>query len=894
MTFIKPKRKEIYKKITTNKKIVEILEKNGVIITKEDYIEEYGKISDKAISYINEQNEKMYNSIADILFDSVEHLEDTSVNDLIKEKFLFKEFNELCETEFPKSFFKELYYTYKTSSVECFFQNNWEMFIPEVDLEHLKSSEVNVAFLDSVAKTFDKLDTIITNTKDFKSYYDIPFEYINHLSQLLGLEQDTLKLDSTYQEQYRILAKNILDVYSLRGVEGTFELLFNLFGFKVKFTNYFFDRRNYYNKDYNKETLEKDRKKYKFYLTAKEPAENKIEFGDEIVNFSNYSEMLNLENFDDLVDEYGVEAVLGINNYYYKNGVINDDNIEKYEGDVYKYFKTNYCTLAPTTINGKNFSLNQLYIISAIIDFLLPEFYKRDIIVKVIDVPSESITVNGPRYTKEDGDTYDGFRMLDSETWIIRDEIEKPEGTAAEKEALDEERKKYLKYGENFIRVFKDDIFYDKEGNNTITVTSFDDSKKYYMDKKVADKIEDELKNRNYYRIYTNSIGETEGSRNISNGNIKLTSFTQKTDGNNKLIINTNYGWNSIVLKDKKSEQYVINKPEYKIINNVVTETKNFNINSFIQKYPINNINYPEYDKVPDSWKPGYYDVDLFKNSLKTNFLQSNKKIEISDIRATKHKSKTLPKCEWKIYKENLKAEDAYNFIKTHKVFNYFCGKLAYVYMGKSSTNTYLIDSYTLNSTYKSPKEGLYFVCYDYNNFTIYKNTKVQGQETYDVMDQEEVGKYCNFTFEEFKFDKIFKITSYTRPVLDENSHTKSLIFNEKISNDDYGNKVIKISTEENISGLTVFGTEEVKASITENDTLCLQYEDEYYKGNSEKEDIDDYIFNNNYRFIDNCYDDTDSTYKKYMEGSIDRPMINNIELNDSILRNIFEEIVGS
>ena len=74
--------------------------------------------------------------------------------------------------------------------------------------------------------------------------------------------------------------------------------------------------------------------------------------------------------------------------------------------------------------------------------------------------------------------------------------------------------------------------------------------------------------------------------------------------------------------------------------------------------------------------------------------------------------------------------------------------------MGKSSTDTYLIDSYTLNSTYKSPKEGLYFVCYDYNNFTIYKNTKVQGQETYDVMDQEEVGKYCNFTFEEFKFDK--------------------------------------------------------------------------------------------------------------------------------------------
>lgn len=888
MTFIKPKRKEIYKKITTNKKIVEILEKNGVIITKEDYVEEYGKISDKAISYINEQNEKMYNSIADILFDNIEHLEDTSVNDLIKEKFLFKEFNELCETEFPKLFFKELYYTYKTSSVECFFQNNWEMFIPEVDLEHLKSSEVNVAFLDSVAKTFDKLDTIITNTKDFKSYYDIPFEYINHLSQLLGLEQDTLKLDSTYQEQYRILAKNILDVYSLRGAEGTFELLFNLFGFKVKFTNYFFDRRNYYNKDYNKETLEKDRKKYKFYLTAKEPAENKIEFGDEIVNFSNYSEMLNLENFDDLVDEYGVEAVLGINNYYYKNGVINDDNIEKYEGDVYKYFKTNYCTLAPNTINGKNFSLNQLYIISAIIDFLLPEFYKRDIIVKVIDVPSESITVNGPRDTKGDGDTYDGFRMLDSETWIIRDEIENPEGTEAEKEALREEQKKYLKYGENIIRVFKNDIFYDEEDNNTITVTSFD-NKEYYMDKKVADEVKDEKS----LRVYTNSVGETEGSRNVS-GRKNLTSFTQKTDGNNKLIINTNYGWNSIVLKNRDAKQYVINKPEYKIINNVVTETKKFNINSFIQKYPINNINYPEYDKAPDSWKPGYYDVDLFKNSLKTNFLQSNKKIEISNIRTMKHGAETLPKCEWKIYKDNLKAEDAYNFIKTHKVFNYFCGKLAYIYMGKSSTDTYLIDSYTLNSTYKSPKEGLYFVCYDYNNFTIYKNTKVQGQETYDVMDQEEVGKYCNFTFEEFKFDKIFKITSYTRPVLDGNSHTKSLIFNEKFSNDDYGNKVIKISTEENISGLTVFGTEEVKASITENDTLCLQYEDEYYKGNSEKEDIDDYIFNNNYRFIDNCYDDTNSTYKKYMEGSIDRPMINNIELNDSILRNIFEEIVGS
>ena len=81
-------------------------------------------------------------------------------------------------------------------------------------------------------KEFDKLDTIISRSADFASFDDIPDEYVNYLSQLVGFEQSTIDGGDLDIIKYKELVKNILDVYRIKGTNYSFELFFNFMGFK--------------------------------------------------------------------------------------------------------------------------------------------------------------------------------------------------------------------------------------------------------------------------------------------------------------------------------------------------------------------------------------------------------------------------------------------------------------------------------------------------------------------------------------------------------------------------------------------------------------------------------------------------------------------------------------
>lgn len=458
--YIEPEYKKVYDTIRNNKELTDYLTSIGSLLTTEAYFEKFGGLDNytEVSIKINELNRKTLHNIAKVIYENKDYIEQHSVRQLVSERFKefefkialgFSSYNKL-----PIKTLKKIFYVYKTSYVDSFFQNNWKKFMPEFDVELIENNEVMNSFLTAVMKEFDKLDNIISNVKNFKKYSEIPFEYINYLTQLLGFEQKTLMINSEQEVFFRTLAENILDVYSQRGTFAAFYLLFYFLGFELNITEYYFDRRYYYALEGNKETSEINRLSYKYYLTKNKPSDN-IFTEDafpitEIVTDADYTEKLQLENFEELANEYGIDCVLGFSEYYtpkttkaINGNLVTKGKLTKYEGPVYKYFKTNYVKISPGLVSNhgisknsdeyKTFTQAQMYTISSLLDFLVPEFWHRGAVLSIVQETSNSeaagdkITLNGHLsfYTNENKElALEGLRFFDSESIILKNEYE--------------------------------------------------------------------------------------------------------------------------------------------------------------------------------------------------------------------------------------------------------------------------------------------------------------------------------------------------------------------------------------------------------------------------------------------------------------------------------------
>ena len=432
MIFVEPEYKELYNKLKNNKQLEKFLIENKALITVDDFYEDYGaanKDYNKDV-IISNNNNLVYENLTDLFLKNEETLQEKSVETLVASKFLQEEIKGACgfssDTILDNDFYWQLFYTYKYCYTDSFFQNNWENFVPEIDFEGLANNEAASGFMDAIMKEFDHMDYIIKNTRKFRSYREIPFEYINYLSQLLGLEQKTFMMESDMEAQYRVLAQNIIDVYRIKGTPAAWELLFNFLGFNVTLEEYYFDRRRYFAiSGQNTELGTADNKEYQYYLTTVDPRLNyKEEIATaETVLDSDFTEQKNLGNFNDLVDKYGLMCVLGYDDMYVKTKTYTDDNgatytgseeLCSYEGDVYKYFKTNYIRVRPTLKYATgNFTTNQLYQLTCLLNFLTPEFCQRELYV-VIDTgdTDEKMVMNWSKDLSSDD-----FYMLDSEDW---------------------------------------------------------------------------------------------------------------------------------------------------------------------------------------------------------------------------------------------------------------------------------------------------------------------------------------------------------------------------------------------------------------------------------------------------------------------------------------------
>ena len=535
MKFVPQKRQEIYNSLSDCNELIQFLYDIFAFVTVEDYYKIHNYSQNKqadAKYYVNKYNKNILNNLADEIYAFRDIIENSSIDDLesgaddeyksfrkgLKEALAFDTSVTLSLKDL-----RELIRIIKELTLESFFQNNWDSFLPEIEVDAVNNNTAFKAMLLSFMKEFDKIDALITKMKNMKSYEDIPIEYINYLTQLLGFEQKHFMLTADDEEYLRVIAKNILDIYSHKSTYSSFELLFKFLGFNVKIKEYYFDRRRYYS-SLNSEFNESRKTTYKFYLTQNDPRDN-IETDFELfeqVNDSMFSEKLRVENFDDLVEEYGIDCVLGFSDTYTltEDKIINGIHYAagekiKYEGDVYKYFKTNYIILSPKKVlkageaksNELKFTTKDNNTLFAVADFLTPEFWQRDVIYEFA-TDNDKFTVNGIINSygtdKNGNDLFEGFRMFDSEKQIYKYEFNKTEKEKEKEKSLAKARLlnngKYTYYIKDNTPVSEEAL--DIDNVSWLEYTDFDGNSSFVPSTEGMK-----------LKIYTNSVGETCSSR---------------------------------------------------------------------------------------------------------------------------------------------------------------------------------------------------------------------------------------------------------------------------------------------------------------------------------------------------------------------------------------------
>lgn len=574
MNFVHPEYQTIYDTLKNNKSTIEHLTKIGALYTNSDYYNKFGYSTDTyAIEkYISYNNEIILSNLANLIYEHKDEIEKKSLQELYTSMFLADEIKYALgfdtKTKLTLRTIKELYYNYKTSYVDNFFKNNWEKFVPDCDAEKLKNNNFTNALIDSLMKEFDKLNNIITETKKFKSYREIPIEYLNYLSQLLGFEKKVFVLEDDAEEEFRTLAENIIDLYSYKGTYSTFELLFRFLGFNIKINQYYFDRRLFYLNE-NKESSESNKNSYRFYLTTKNPTENRLDFYiDEMINDSDLSPKLRLENFNELCEKYGVAAVLGYSDTY---PVMNGDKIVDtlpYTGDVYKYFKTNLFKIIPSLFDTKeNFSTSQLNTIDALLNFLVPEFWQRELMTTISQSSDEEgIVLTGrdyaAKYFEEDPNFSKRIRILDSEEYIIKNEDEIKEGTPEQKARLTNLKKDYLYDGDRSsistgYKVLRDNTYIDESLSVEGIRNSLPDYENSVGENAIAGK-NGSQRAQNKYEIFMEPIGTTLKTIDTNGYNFEKNRYNKDTNLQVKKI------WTNFYTPPEKNGKIAQLKPNIK------------------------------------------------------------------------------------------------------------------------------------------------------------------------------------------------------------------------------------------------------------------------------------------------------------------------------------------
>jgi hypothetical protein len=372
--------------------------------------------SEYAYDIINTENEIMFYALAEVLLSEEDHLNNTTIEDLVNENFLEEEiklaFNSYYGTyetltdlgaaddnlgfDFNKPYYitaegnwykyngtswsifypttknvdsealARIYFSFKYSNVKNFFFDNYVRFLPEFDILKIQGKEKVKLFQESLMREFDKFATIIDDISLLQDVDEIPVEYIGYLGQLVGFEREEILYVT--DERFRVFIKNIIEIYKVKGTNYSFELFLNFLGYNVEIFEYWFDRRyaNYI-PGFNPFTGETNKESYTFYLTPHNPTEviPPNIYPKEFAKIEDISSQMNVWDFNVLAQQYEPNILLGYKKNYTE---------KKYTGNYFKFFKTNVVEFRLSVLSYSSVVTGEQELIALrrYIDFLLP------------------------------------------------------------------------------------------------------------------------------------------------------------------------------------------------------------------------------------------------------------------------------------------------------------------------------------------------------------------------------------------------------------------------------------------------------------------------------------------------------------------------------------------
>lgn len=344
-------------------------------------IDNYFYTPDVSVMISNPLRINQYKQLAELLLEEYDYISNMEIDNLWALSFRVPEMERIFDKPFPLTelIFKQIIYSFKFGSVKHFFKDNYYKFLPSMDAAAIDTTEKMKLFQEAFMKEYDRFADIIDEMKNITDVDTIGNDYLGYLVQLLGYEKGDDSLLG--KDSFRELAKNMIEVYRIKGTNYSFELFFNFLGFEVILDEFWFDKR-YGNEGYsiNPYTGSKQPHTFEYYLTPikptecipKEMTEKKIVMDNEITEIRSHLW------FEKKIQQgYSVDQLLG-----------NDPDLPPEEGFDYSYFKTNIIQYSIKRIRSKETDQDELSaddekVIQQYSDFLTPIFIHKRIQISI-------------------------------------------------------------------------------------------------------------------------------------------------------------------------------------------------------------------------------------------------------------------------------------------------------------------------------------------------------------------------------------------------------------------------------------------------------------------------------------------------------------------------------
>lgn len=215
---------------------------------------------------------------------------------------------------------RRMLYQFRYTGDDWFFVKNYKSFIPEYDYEMLIAEDKLKVFLESLLVELDRVGYQIKQMSEMNNIDLAPEDYLDYIASLFGLQRKDFEINNV---SFRELLKNIIDIYKIKGTKDSISLFFKFLGFAANVKEYWFDRREVFNKSANEHTLSSDYTNFRHYLVTENPLfqinkykglltyENlQTPYDFDLIEQTEIQESLNLFEFERLADNKPLDYVL--------------------------------------------------------------------------------------------------------------------------------------------------------------------------------------------------------------------------------------------------------------------------------------------------------------------------------------------------------------------------------------------------------------------------------------------------------------------------------------------------------------------------------------------------------------------------------------------------------